>query len=145
MIKQFIYMIIMAIIFSLWEIQIEGGDGGWARHLPTFRINVFFNKLLGGKPLTGYHIYLLLFMTIVFHGLFSDELYTYHTTMKAIGLMSLFFVLEDFLWFVFNKHYTFKHFKQGHISWHNRWALGLPITYWWGMIIGTGLLILGGK
>ena len=142
MIKQFIYMIILAIIFSLWEIQVEGSEG-WARHLPTFRINVFFNKLLGGKPLTGYHIYLLLFMTTVFHGLFSDEIYTCQTTLKALGLMSYFFVLEDFLWFVFNRHYKLSRFKKGQIEWHRRWIWGLPLTYYWGLIIGTGLLLLG--
>lgn len=144
MIKQFIFTILMAIFYSLLEIQVEGRDG-WCRNLPTFRINVFFRKLLGGKPLTGYHLYLLIFMSIVFHGLFLGENYSWKITMKAIGLMSYFFVLEDIMWFVFNPHYTLKRFNKKCIDWHRRWVWGLPLTYYWGMIIGTTLLILGGK
>jgi hypothetical protein len=56
MIKQYIFTLVLAIITALWEIQVEGKEG-WAKQLPTFRINVFFRKLLGGKPLTGYHIF----------------------------------------------------------------------------------------
>jgi len=142
MIKQFIYMIIMAIIYSLLEIQVEGRDG-WCRNLPTFRINVFFRKILGGKPLTGYHLYLLIFMSIVFHGLFLGEIYSYKISCRAFGLMSYFFVLEDGLWFIFNPHYSIIRFNKKNVDWHKRWVWGIPLTYYWGIIIGTGLLILG--
>jgi hypothetical protein len=140
MLKQFGYMILMSAIFALLEIQVEGKDG-WCKNLPTFRINVFFKKILGGKPLTGYHLYMIIFMVLVFHGLFSLEMYTYITSLKAIGLLSYFFVLEDFLWFVFNPHYTVRKFGKPYVEWHKRWVWGLPLTYWWGMIIGTFLLV----
>jgi len=52
MIEHIVYTIALAIIFALLEVQVEGKDG-WCRNLPTFRINVFFRKILGGKPLTG--------------------------------------------------------------------------------------------
>lgn len=144
MIKYYIFTIILAIITALWEIQVEGKDG-WAKLLPTFRINVFFRKLLGGKSLTGYHIFLLLLFITVFHGLFINELGTLKIEYKIFGLVSWFFVIEDTLWFVFNPRYTWKRFRKQNIEWHNRWFWGLPYTYWWGMIIGTGLLILGGR
>jgi hypothetical protein len=75
MIKYYIFTLILAIITALWEIQVEG-RWGWAKLLPTFRINVFFRKLLGGKALTGYHIFLLLLFVTVFHELFINKLKT---------------------------------------------------------------------
>lgn len=142
MIKYIIFTLILAFITALWEIQVEGKDG-WAKLLPTFRINVFFRKLLGGKPLTGYHIFLLLLFITVFHGLFINDLGTWKAESIVFGLVSWFFVLEDALWFILNPHYTWKKFKKRDIEWHCRWCFGLPITYYWGMAIGTLLLILG--
>jgi hypothetical protein len=142
MIKQYIFTLVLAIITALWEIQVEGKEG-WAKQLPTFRINVFFRKLLGGKPLTGYHIFLLLIFIIVFHGLFINELGTWKVESTIFGLIFLFFVIEDVMWFTFNPHYTLKRFRKKQIEWHSRWFLGLPISYWYGTIIGTILLILG--
>jgi hypothetical protein len=144
MIKQYIFTLILAFITALWEIQVEGKEG-WAKQLPTFRINVFFRKLLGGKPLTGYHIFLLLLFVIVFHGLFINELGNWEIESTIFGLICWFFVIEDIMWFIFNPHYTLKKFKNKQVEWHSRWWLGLPITYWWGGIIGTLLLIFGGK
>lgn len=144
MIKYYIFTIILAVITALQEIQIEG-RWGWAKLLPTFRINVFFRKLLGGKALTGYHIFLLLLFITVFHGLFINELGTWKIESTIFGLVSWFFVIEDVLWFIFNPHYTFKRFRKKTIEWHNRWFMGLPISYWWGMIIGTTLLLIGRK
>ena len=142
MIKYFIFTLIIALITALWEIQVEG-KYGWAKLLPTFRINVFFRKLLGGKSLTGYHIYLLLLFITVFHGLFINELGTWKTECTIFGLVSIFFVIEDILWFIFNPHYTWKRFYKREIEWHNRWVFGLPLIYWWGIIAGTTLLLIG--
>lgn len=144
MFKYYIFTIILAIITALWEIQVEGKEG-WAKLLPTFRINVFFRKLLGGKPLTGYHIFLLSLFVTVFHGLFINELGSWKIEATIFGLVSWFFVIEDSLWFLFNPHYTWKKFRKQEIEWHNRWFIGLPISYWWGIILGTLLLIIGGK
>jgi hypothetical protein len=142
MIEHIIYTIIFAIIFSLLEIQVEG-KAGWARHLPTFRINVFFNKLLGGKPLTGYHIYMIILFIAIFHAMLHEDMLCWNKEFQIFGLLSWFFVLEDVLWFILNPHYTLKKFKKEYIEWHKRWVFKLPATYWWGMIIGTALLILG--
>ena len=142
MIEHIIYTIILTIITALWEIQIEG-KWGWAKLLPTFRINVFFRKLLGGKALTGYHIFMLLLFIAIFHAMLHEESWSWEKEFQVFGLLSWFFVLEDVLWFIFNPHYTWKRFRKKTIEWHNRWFLGLPYTYWWGIIIGIILLLLG--
>jgi hypothetical protein len=75
--------------------------------------------------------------------LFINELGKWKIECTIFGLVSWFFVIEDINWFIFNPRYTFKRFRKQTIEWHNRWFLGLPYTYWWGMIIGTTLLLLG--
>lgn len=142
-IKLFIWMSILALLHALQEVQIEGRSG-WARHLPTFQINVFFYKFLGGKPLTGYHLYMLLMFITIFHGVFLFQEWSIKLEMTIFGYFSWYFVIEDFLFFVVNPHYSLRHFKKDHIEWHKRWFWGLPYTYWWGMIIGITLLLLGG-
>jgi hypothetical protein len=142
MIEHIIYTVILALIYALLEIQVEG-KWGWAKLLPTFRINVFFRKLLGGKSLTGYHIYMLLLFIAIFHAMLHEDAWSWKKEFQIFGLLSWFFVLEDVLWFIFNPHYTWKRFRKKQIEWHLRWFLGLPYTYWWGIIIGTTLLLLG--
>jgi hypothetical protein len=128
-------------LYALLEIQIEGKNG-WARHLPTFRINVFFKKLLGGKPLTGYHIYMLLTFIVVFNAMMHEEV-SLKNEFNIIGYLSIFFVLEDMFWFILNPHYTLKRFIQKDIKWHKRWLFGLPISYWVGILIMSLMFYLG--
>lgn len=141
--KIFIWMTILALFHALQETQIEG-KAGWARHLPTFRISTFVTKLLIGKEITGYHIFMLVMWVIIFHGIYLFQDFTWKVECMVIGLLNWYFVIEDFLFFVVNHHYGLVRFKRGHISWHQRWFWGLPYTYWWGMIIGTFLLYIGG-
>ena len=144
MIEHIIYTIILAIIYALLEVQVEGRDG-WCRNLPTFRINVMFRKILGGKPLTGYHLYLILLFIAIFHAMLHNEIWSLKKELQIFGLLCWFFVLEDLLWFIFNPHYTLRKFNKKYIDWHKRWVWKLPLTYYWGSIIGTTLLILGRK
>lgn len=144
-IKIIIWIVILAIFHSLLEIQVEGGKSGWARHLPTFRINNFLIKLIIGKELTGYHVFMLGMFITIFHGIFLFEQWTIKTELQVWGWYSIYFVVEDFLWFIFNKHYRLKNFRKGRISWHKRWFLGLPVSYWIGILGGILLLIIGLK
>jgi len=142
MLNVILYLIALALIHALWEVQVEGKNG-WCKKLPTFRINVFFRKLLGGKALTGYHLYMLILFQIVFHGRFLFESWSGDRELVTQGLFIIYFVLEDILWFIVNPHYTIKRFLQRKIEWHKRWILGLPLTYWVGIIAGVTLIILG--
>lgn len=135
------YTILLAVLYALLEIQVEGKNG-WCRNLPTFRINVFFKKVLGGKPLTGYHIYMLSVFLVVFHAIMHGEM-SLKNEFNTIGLLSLFFVLEDIFWFIFNPHYTLKRFIEKDIRWHKRWMCGLPLTYWVGLILSAWMFYLG--
>ncbi len=140
--KLLLWVITLACFHSMNETQIEGKDG-WARKLPTFRLNIFITKLLIGKPITGYHIFMLAMFITIFHGVYIFIPWSPFVEAQVWGWLFIYFILEDFLWFVFNKHYGIKKFKEGKIPWHKRWLWKLPISYWTFGIAGVGLLCYG--
>jgi len=118
-IKIIIFMFVLALFHALQECQIEG-EQGWCKNLPTFRINVFFRKLLGGKPLTGYHIFLMIMFQIIFHIPTIFISWSWKNESIIQGLFLWYWIVEDFLWFVVNPHYTWKKFRKHQIEWHLR-------------------------
>jgi hypothetical protein len=124
------FMVLMAIILALWEVQIEGKDG-WAANLPTWCVSRgWVLRLTGGRPLTGYHI----FMTVFLVGVVHLPLFFVPWSWRLEGLLLGFYVgmvlLEDFFWFVFNPYYGLKNFRRGKIWWHRGWWGPLPAFYW---------------
>jgi len=144
MIIIFIYIIILAAMVAQLELQIEGKKTGWASKLSCWRIeNRITNLILGNKPLTGYHVWLLTTLLFAFHNIYLYVSFNLKTEMQCLGYFSWFLVIEDFMWFIENNYFGIRNFKKGRIFWHKRWFWGLPYSYWWGMIIGT-LLLIGG-
>jgi hypothetical protein len=121
---------VLAVIFALFEIQIEGKDG-WAAKLPCWRKeNGALVKLSGGRPITGYHIVMIIFVITMFHFPFLFAKWTLATELLILGLMFETFLLEDFLWFVFNPNFGIKRFKKGEIWWHTEWWGPVPSMYY---------------
>ncbi len=138
------WLTLTAIFFSFVEIQIEGADG-WAAKLPTWRIekhwllDVFF----GGKPMTGYHAWVISFMLLVFHlGVFIASKWSLRIEVRIIASLILFWIIEDFFWFCFNPAFGFKNFIPSKAIWHKRWLLGFPVEYWIFTIVALILLFL---
>ena len=42
----------------------------------------------------------------------------------------LFWIVEDFLWFVFNPAYGIARFDPAHVAWHKHWLWHAPVEYW---------------
>lgn len=148
MIKIIIWLILSSILHSLMELEIEGHgcSGGWARQLPTKRYYNKFIKLFINKEITTYHIMMLFLIFCLFHGIFTLYPWTIKNELIVIGLLVYYFILEDFFWFLFNKKIGMKFFRPGKISWHRRWFLKIiPVSYVIGIVIGTLLLLLGGR
>lgn len=126
------FTLLLAFCFAKVEIQIEGG-AGWAANLPTWRIekhwllDVFF----GGRPLTGYHAWALVFMLLVFHlpALLTWQ-WSWTLEARTIACFMIFWVVEDFLWFACNPFWGLKRFTRAEVRWHKHWLLGLPTDYW---------------
>ncbi len=70
---------------------------------------------------------------------FTPGSWTPRLELHAIGAYTLFWIVEDALWFVMNPHYGWKKFTRENVWWHKRWLLGLPVDYW---VLGTLCLVL---
>jgi len=65
---------------------------------------------------------------------------SWHNESRIISFFILFWVLEDFLWFVLNPAFGIKRFKAERIWWHaSTWWWIMPKDYWIFTPIGVGL------
>jgi hypothetical protein len=144
MFKIILFILILAALLAKLELQIEGKKLGWASGLPCWRKeNKFICWLLGNKPLTGYHVWLLLTFLFLFHGPYLFIPFNPKTEYTILGLFSWFWIAEDWFWFLENNLYGIRNFKPHRIFWHRRWIWFLPVSYIWGLIIGSILLCIG--
>jgi len=121
-----------AYLFARVEIEIEG-DAGWAANLPTWRIeeHPLLDIFWGGRAMTGYHLWMFSFIGVFFHfPLFFMGEWSLQLEARVAASVMLFWIVEDFLWFVFNPAFGWRRFKQEHVNWHKRWSCGAPIDYW---------------
>jgi len=142
-----LYLLILAVIHAKLELQIEGKRMGWAFNLPCWKKeNKFIDWLLGKKPLTGYHVWLLIMFLFLFHSIYLFIPLSLKNETILMGLFFWYWIVEDFLWFVENPYYQLRNFKRGRIYWHKRWiGKRIPVSYLISAIIGTTLLLLGRK
>jgi hypothetical protein len=137
------WVTLLGLLFAMTEIQIEGANG-WACALPTWRIEKHWllDIFWGGRPMTGYHAWVFPFMFLVFHlphavnGCFSWRLES-----RCLGSLMLFWIIEDFLWFVFNPCYGLARFAPQFIAWHKKWLMGVPTDYLLFAGIGISLIM----
>jgi hypothetical protein len=137
-----IWLAVLAAVFAQVEIQIEGADG-WAARLPTWRIehHWLLEVFWGGRPLTGYHAWVFLFMFLVFHfALVIQGRPSLRLELRVLGLLAVFWIVEDFLWFMMNPAYGLSRFKPEHIPWHHHWLLGMPADYGIYLLAGAALI-----
>lgn len=61
-------VLVLAYLFARVEVEIEG-EAGWAANLPTWRIeeHPLLDLFMGGRALTGYHLWMFAFIGLVFH------------------------------------------------------------------------------
>ena len=141
--REFLYfagVIWTGFVFAHVEISIEGGNG-WASKLPTWRLSrhnwaslLFF----AGRPATGYHIWMELFILSVLHIVYLYVPYSLATELEIIAFFCYFTVLEDFFWFVFNPAFGLKKFRPKYIWWHrDRWLWIAPRDYYTLLFIGS--------
>ncbi len=139
-----VFMVFLAFILALWEIQIEGKDG-WAAKIPTWRVEkAWVVKLTGGRPLTGYHVFMTVFLIAVVHLPLFFIGWSWQLESALLGFYVGMVLIEDFLWFVLNPFYGIKSFRKGRIWWHKGWWGPLP-SFYWILIVICGLLIYFGR
>jgi len=136
------WVALLGFFFAQVEIQIEGA-AGWAANLPTWRIEQHWllEIFWGGRPMTGYHAWVFPFIALFFHlPLFFMGQWSWRLEARVIACIMLFWLVEDFLWFVCNPAYGLAHFDPAHIAWHKHWLLSAPTDYWVAMLATVALL-----
>ena len=141
-----LYVLATAYAFARLEIEIEGPHG-WAANLPTWRINNRWTRLFyGSRPLTGYHLWMQSFIFLIVHLPFAVHVWqwSWALELRVIGFLILFYIVEDFLWFVLNPAYGLKRFRREHIWWHApTWWWVMPRDYWVFTIVGLCFYLAG--
>jgi hypothetical protein len=141
-----LWVAVLALMFAEVEIQIEGA-AGWAANLPTWRIEQHWllDIVWGGRPMTGYHAWVFSFMAAVFHlPAFFVERWDWRQEARVLGALMLFWIVEDFLWFVLNPAYGIARFAPAAIPWHKHWWLGVPTDYVTFSAAGLVLILISG-
>ncbi|MBA2669083.1 MAG: hypothetical protein H0U67_01775 [Gemmatimonadetes bacterium] len=142
----FVTLIAAAAVFALLEIQIEGA-AGWASNLPVWRVENRWTKLvMGSRALTGYHFYVHLFILIFLHHPFTLSLdsFSWGAELRIIAFLVLFWIAEDFLWFVLNPAFGLAGFNPRQAWWHApSWWLIMPREYWIFLPVGIALYAVG--
>jgi len=139
------YLLLLAAIHAKLELMIEGQKSGWAINLPCWTYeNKFIDWILGNKPITGYHFWLLIMFFVLFHSPYLFISFTIKKELFLLGLFCWYWIFEDWFWFLESKAFGLRNFRPGKIFWHKRWIWFLPYSYLFGMILGTTLLLLGG-
>ena len=125
--------------------QVEGA-AGWARALPTWRVrNTWTKRVLGAREVTGYHVYCQLFVAVMAHLLYfiAGVRPGWSVELRILAFLAFFWVVEDFLWFVFNPAYGLRRFRRDDVPWHAAsWWGVMPRDYWLFLPIGAALYLL---
>ena len=127
-----LYFFAIALVLAQLEIQIEGAHG-WAEKLPTWRWQSPAVLRWAGRPVTGYHVFLLLFILLFIHLPMMYVGFSVEREVELISLFGLLAVFWDFLWFVCNPHFGLSRFRPGQVWWFTSWTLGLPVCYFTGL------------
>lgn len=126
------FTLVLAWLFAWIEINIEGA-AGWAANLPTWRIEQHWllDLFWGSRPMTGYHAFVFPFIFLVFHfPLAFFRRWSAALEMRALACVALFWLVEDFLWFVLNPAYGLARFAPETVAWHKHWIGFAPLEYW---------------
>lgn len=131
-----LFLFTWSFLFAVLEIAIEG-PVGWAQATPTWRKKSrIYGALMGGKDLTGYHLWMfilplfLLHLPFIFGWFWDVNLFTFARWLEMLAIFFLMCAHWDFQWFVYNPHYGLKRFRKGEISWHKQWLGRAPVDYY---------------
>jgi hypothetical protein len=143
-----LFLLVLSFIFAKVEIAVEGSHG-WAERLPTWKLssNHWVSKMFfGGRQATGYHAWVNLFVFIFVHFAYVFQSFSWSIELKLISFYILFWICEDFLWFVLNPAFGINRFKKQYIWWHEKnWWFFAPREYFIFIPIGIALFLVALK
>ncbi|WP_442784125.1 hypothetical protein [Collimonas fungivorans] len=126
------WAVLTAFFFANVEIQIEGA-AGWAANLPTWRIehHWLLDIFWGGRAMTGYHAWIFPFIALMFHyPIWFNGSWDWRGECRILASIMVFWISEDWLWFVLNPAYGLARFNPVDVPWHKHWLGAVPADYW---------------
>jgi hypothetical protein len=143
------------VVLFLWafglaaiEIEIEGGVG-WAERLPTWyrkrgRLGRVYGLVMGGRPLTGYHVYAFTIPLLILHLPFAMGVeWSLSAELLTLATYFVIAVVWDYLWFVMNPAYTVARFRRGSVWWFSvPWIWRFPLDYYLSVALSIALAAL---
>jgi hypothetical protein len=129
-----VLLCVYALLMACLEIEIEAAHG-WAERLPTwYRTSGaqarVFAVLSSGKPLTGYHFFLLPLTLLSFHLPFVfGSPWNAARELAVMAAWVSWLAAWDLLWFVLNPAYGWRRFRRERVWWHRVWIGRVPLDY----------------
>jgi hypothetical protein len=137
-----VYLFALCHILARVEIHIEGPHG-WAVNLPTWRWGPkWFLNLTNGKELTGYHLWLSLFLIGIFHLPLVFTGFSRALFAKCASSYVLTTTAWDLQWFVWNPAWSFSALRSRDVPWFRRKLAGLPVDYFAAYALSAALTAL---
>jgi len=99
--------------------------------------------LTGGRPITGYHLFMTVFLIAIVHLPLFFISWSWRLESLLLGFYVGMVFLEDFFWFALNPHYGIRNFRRGRIWWHRQWWGPVPALYWFLLVIAGVLIYIG--
>jgi hypothetical protein len=113
-----LFILSFAVLYSILEIEIEGKTGGWANNIPTAKsgIGIF----------TYYHIYMNIIIILI---ITYSTIIIFKNIYLVLYFIIVWFIVEDFCWFVLNPYYTLDKYTKEDIWWHRNqiWIYNTPL------------------
>jgi len=153
LIGSILFWFLFAFLLAAVEVEAEG-KYGWAEKMPTwYRTRGLAGRLyglvMGGKPLTGYHLFMFFLPLVAVHaGFFLGVRWSLSGELVVLARYFALAVLWDGLWFVLNPAYGIARFRRERVWWHakSHWVFGrFPIDYLVGWAISLGLALAANK
>ena len=125
--KDAIFVFSYATLYSLLEIELEAKEG-WCKNLPT-------PVVLGNFTL--YHVLMNIIVIITILKVYVKDITSIQDLALGIYYIAAWFLIEDFMWFVLNPHFTLAKYKKEEIWWHARrpWYFGIPEHNYVGILV----------
>ena len=139
----------VALSIALFDIELEG-KYGWAEKSATwskkFMPPKIFRLFSGARVLTGYHLFLNIFLFLYMHSpFFFGVEFTLVAELRLLAIYLVWTMFWDFLWFILNPYYGWEKFTPKAVWWFGEepWLLNkLPVKYFVQIGISIFLIVL---
>jgi hypothetical protein len=144
-----LFWFLVAMSIAIFEIELEG-KYGWAEKSATWSRKFMppkaFRLFSGARVLTGYHLFLNIFLLLFMHSPFFFGLeFTVIAELNLLATYLVWTIFWDFLWFILNPYYGWKRFTPKAVWWFGEepWLMNkLPVKYFIQIGISLSLIII---